>query len=303
MNSSFWYSLIGHILVMGLFFVSLPTFEKKQTITESVPIFIDLKNIEIADKTNLPPKAKAAVQKEVKPKSVPQKEISKPKVQPKQEEVKPVQKAEPIKDAAKIVEPKPKEIKVPQKPKTKPAPPKKAQKVSVKSKPKAKQEDGLDSLLASVEKMEKTTPKQISKESDNDVSDLIAGVLNGIPEGKTKSLGNKITISQTDFIASTVHQHWNFDAGVEGVYDMIIEIQVSLNRNGDVSAVEFLNKSRYDSDAAFRSVADSARRAVLICDKLGQQSPFRILASKYPQNYSDWQKIQLRFNPMNGGVS
>ena len=100
MNSSFWYSVIGHILVLGLFFVSLPTFEKKQTMTEAVPIFIDLKNVEITDKTNLP--TKASVQKEAKAeekKALPQ---SQPK--PKVENVKPVQKTEPINDAAKIVE-------------------------------------------------------------------------------------------------------------------------------------------------------------------------------------------------------
>lgn len=300
MNSSFWYSVIGHILIMGLFFVSLPTFEKKQTLTESVPILIDLKNIEITDKTNLPAKAKVQTKSEQKTvqKTPPQ---SAPK--PKAPEVKPVQKTAQVKEAAKVVEPKIKEVKVPKKPKVKPKQaPSKTQKAQIKQKP-TQQDDSLDSLLASVEKMEKTTLKQITPPSDLAVSDLISGVLDGIPKGHSQNLGTKLSISQTDFIASTVHKHWNFDAGVEGVYDMIIEIQVSLNRNGDVYDVEFLDKNRYNSDAAFRSVAQSARRAVYICDKLGKESPFRILASKYPQNYSDWQKIQLRFNPMNGGVS
>ena len=298
MNSSLWYSVIGHILVIGLFFVSLPTFEKKQTLTESVPIFIDLKNIEITDKTNLPTKAKTEQKKETK---VVEKKQS-PAPQKKTEEVKPIQKVEKTKDAAKIEETKTKEIKVPTKPKIKPVPKPNTKKVPVKTKPQS-QDDALDSLLASVEKMEKKAAQKHIKKSESDVSDLISGVLNGVSKNQTKSFGTKLSISQTDFIASTVHKHWNFDAGVEGVYDMIIEIEVSLNRNGDVYDVEFLNKSRYDSDAAFRSVAQSARRAIYICDKLGHESPFRILASKYPQNYSDWQKIHLRFNPMDGGVS
>ena len=57
MSSSFWYSLLGHVLIGLLLLVSLPTFQKEQTLTDSAPIFIDLKDIEIADKTNLPSKA------------------------------------------------------------------------------------------------------------------------------------------------------------------------------------------------------------------------------------------------------
>ena len=307
MNSSFWYSVIGHILIGALFFISLPTFEKKQNTLDVVPIFIDLKNIEIAEKTNLPPKAKTQeIKKVAVPKIAPSQktkvEAKKVKKEASIEEVKPVQKVEKQKDTAQIIEPKVKKVKVPQKPKIKSeisSP--KTKKVQIRSKPQ--QENEMDSLLASVEKMKTKSVKNSKEQKQTDVSDLISGVLNGIEGGKNKDLGTKLTVSQIDFIASTVRKNWNLDAGIEGVDDMIIEIRVVLGRDGRVSDVEFLNKNRYNSDAGFRSVAQSARRAILICDKLGDESPFRMLALKYPERYSDWQKIQLRFNPLDGGVS
>lgn len=320
MSSSFCYSVIGHILIGALFFLSIPTFEKKQDSFGAVPIFIDLKNVGISAKTNLPPNEKTRLAEEKKSKRIlsgksekktiekkfSEKKVVENIVTPKEVEL--VQKVLKMDDAAKVVEPEVKKIKVPDKAQIKSKKEiKKIDKVSLRSKPKLKpvqkQDDGLDSLLASVEKMRKNHVKQKTNYNKSEVSDLVSGILQGIDAGSMKSLGSKLTVSQIDFIASKVRKHWNLDAGVEGIYDMIIEVRISLEQDGRVSNVEFLNKSRYDSDSAFRSVAQSAKRAILICDKLGNESPFRMLALKYPQNYSDWKKIRLRFNPLDGGVS
>ncbi len=308
MNLSFWYSLVGHLLIGAIFFISAPDFSKIQTKLDSVPIFIDLKDIEISDKTNLPAKAKT-VKKEVvsAPKKLPSKpkEVKKVAAAPsvKAPEVKPVQKTENIKDSAKMITPKEKKVEV--KPKAKPVSvSKKTAKAPVSAKPKRKVDDSLDSLLASVEKMSAKPVKIAAKKDDSsEVSDLISGVLNGVQGGRTSALGTKLTVSQIDFIASTVRKHWNLDAGIDGIGDMVVEIRLSLGRNGRVHNVEFLNKDRYLQDTSFRSVAESAKRAIYICDKLGDESPFRMLAVKYPERYSDWQNIQLRFNPLDGGVS
>ena len=61
MSSSFWYSLLGHVLIGVLFFISLPSFQKTQTPLDSAPIFIDLKDIEISNRTNLPAKAESKI--------------------------------------------------------------------------------------------------------------------------------------------------------------------------------------------------------------------------------------------------
>lgn len=306
MSSSFWYSLLGHILIGALFLISLPNFQKKQTPLSSVPVFIDLRTMEITDKTNLPPKKeqKKAVKQVVKEsKKEPAKiETKVRKPESVQEKVQPVQKAQPMKDAVKTVENKPqkKPDPVPKvKPKVQKAPPVKPKQVQPKPKDKPKEEDdGLDSLLASVEKMSKTSKTNSEKKKD-DVSDLISGVLNGVDKGPSKtSIDNKLTVSQIDFISAEVRKHWNFDAGIEGVEKMIIELRVSLTREGRVEKVEFVNQKRFNQDPGFRSVAESAKRAVLMSDNMGDESPFKILAVKYPERYSDWQKLQLSFSPL-----
>ena len=302
MSSSFWYSLLGHILIGLLFFISLPTFQKQQTPLDSVPVFIDLKNMEITDKTNLlakiekPAESKPIVREEKQPAK-----IETRKIEPVKEVVEPIQKPEPVKDAVKTVVPEPVKKPVPV---VKPKPKVPAKAPTVKPKPvkaKPKEDDGLDSLLASVEKMSKTNNPAPKKKDE--ISDLVAGVLDGVEKGPTHApIGNKLSVSQIDFIAAEVRKHWNIDAGIDGVANMIVELRVHLSRDGRVSDVEFLNKKRYDQDNSFRAVAESAKRAVNICDKMGEESPFRVLALKYPERYSDWQSLWLSFNPSDIGI-
>ncbi|MBP5534580.1 MAG: hypothetical protein J6Y03_03645 [Alphaproteobacteria bacterium] len=305
MSSSFWYSLFGHVLIGLLFLISLPTFQKEQEPLSSAPVFIDLKTMEITDKTNLPPKVvkkeqtkKPAVKENKEPAKI---ETKIKKTDPVPEKVEPVQKVEPIKDAVKTVVNKPEKKpdplpkvkpKIPQKPPVKP----KQVQPKPKSRPK-EDDDGLDSLLASVEKMSKTT-KPVPKKKTDDVSDLISGVLNGVENAPAQtSIDNKLTVSQIDFISAEVRKHWNFDAGIEGIENMIVDLRISLTREGRVEKVEFLNQRRFNQDPSFRSIAESAKRAVLKSDGT-DESPFRVLAVKYPERYSEWKNLQLKFSPL-----
>ena len=77
---------------------------------------------------------------------------------------------------------------------------------------------------------------------------------------------------------------------------MIIEIRAYLNRDGSVREVKILDTGRYNSDRYFRSVADSARRAVYIC------APYSIFAEKYPEKYDLWNTMLLRFNPLDASI-
>lgn len=83
---------------------------------------------------------------------------------------------------------------------------------------------------------------------------------------------------------------------------MTVEIRAYLNRDGTVRDTKILNTGRYKKDSAFRSVAESARRAVYICDKKGDESPFKIFPKYYEQTYDNWKTLMLRFNPFDGGV-
>lgn len=118
----------------------------------------------------------------------------------------------------------------------------------------------------------------------------------GIEGGSGGSYFSELSISETDAIAARLRQCWNLDPGAMGIEDMIVEIRAYLNRDGTVQKVDILDSSRYNSDVYFRSVADSARRAVYICQ------PYGVLPQKYGDKYDVWKTMLLRFDPINHTV-
>lgn len=290
MGASFLYSLILHALIFVLVFVQLPTWmSPPREKAEPVPIIIDLKKVEIADKTNLPPQVKASPAQEQK--AAPK--VSPPKPKP----------APPKTPAPKPDRPAPKTAAItpektkPVKPKAKPVPSAFTKKAARSTSKPAPPEETLDSLLAFVEKMSKTLPEtpSVSKGKEQTASD-------GIKGGTGGDLSQKLTISELDFISTAIRKNWNLDPGAEGIDTMIIEIRIALDKSGKVYSADILDQKRYQTDKSFRSVAESARRAIYICDGQGADSPFRILAAKRPETYGQWKEMVLRFNPMDGGI-
>jgi len=251
-------------------------------------LMVDLTKVQIADKTNLPPKAQ------------PQKKQTKP-VTPKPPTPRPTKVTPKIPDP-----PKPKPI--PETPQPKAVPivektqPKPETKKTSKSKlepepktpPKKQASSDLKSLLASVDKVRQKAPTPAPSPEPEELR-----MSDGIEGGTEGSLSQILTISERDLIANQLSQCWNVDAGKEGIETMIVEIRAQVNKDGTVRDVKIMNMP---SDPVRRSVAESAKRAVLICDKKGDESPFKILAEKYADHYSDWKLMTLRFNPLTGGV-
>jgi len=250
-------------------------------------LMIDLSKVQISSKTNLPPKVQTSKTVKTTP--------SKPQPMPKPTKVqssppappKPKPIPEPvIPKAAPVVEPKkaqPEKKVTPKTPEPKTPTPK-----------KETSEDRFKSLLASVEKVRQKAPVSTVPTEPEELR-----VSEGIEGGSEGSLSQILTISERDLIANQLSKCWLVDAGKEGIDNMIIEIRTQVNKDGSVRDVKILNMP---SDPVKRSVAESARRAVLVCDKKEDESPFKILAEKYADHYGEWKSMILRFNPMTGGV-
>ena len=270
-------------------------------------IMIDLKKVQIGELTNLPQKVKKQTPKKQEAKA-PSKKTEKqkttvkkttPKPQAKPEPVKPKEQPKP-KDSVKAVEPPKKESKPVKKevkkeqPKAEPKPAQKSE--PVKEQPKKKKSDGLKSLLASVEDIKKNARPSTSVQTPQATGQEVQDGIDGGTEG---SLMQPLTISEKDLIANKLRGCWNVDAGLSGIENMIVEVRAYVNRDGSIRDVKILNMQ---SDTTFRSVAESARRAIYICEALGEESPFKILADKRGDNYQGWKEIFVRFNPLDGGV-
>lgn len=156
------------------------------------------------------------------------------------------------------------------------------------------------SLLASLDgKKDKYAGYAVDSDIDEDDPDIVN---TGIEGGQGGSYMQELSVSEKDLIGLRLRECWNLDPGAKGIQDMVIEIRVYLSEKGIVSEAKILNKSRMKKDSAFRSVAESARRAVFVCDKKEENSPFRIFPKNYPNTYESWKTLLLRFNPMDGGV-
>ena len=208
------------------------------------------------------------------------------------------------KEAPKTDKPK-QEVKAPEpKPQPKEAPPpkdavavqpkkeeKKKEAQKPEPQPKSKKPDyNLKSLLASVEKVRQDAPAPTPQEENN------TEALDNGTEGRMDQL---LTVSDKDFIASRLRDCWNIDGGAQNIDEIVVEIRVLVNKDGSIRDVKIMNNMNLP---AFKSLSESARRAVYICAQKGEDSPFKILADHYADHYSDWKELYLNFNPMDANV-
>lgn len=291
-------SLALHGAILALMFCDF-SFSREYSKPPAVIMHIDLNKVQIADKTNLPQKGIVQKASKVIPpkqeKQKPSKVISKKQETPKsKKEMKVVSSEKKVVKAPKPqpqpkLPPVPKEAVIVQGKKEK-----KSENVifSQKQAQQAHEEEAdLKSLLATVDKVrqppvkkEKTSPQESSG----------GGGMSGGLEGR---LDQMMTISDKDFISSKLRESWNLDGGTDRLDEIVVEVYVSLNKDGSLRLVKYTNKMNIP---AFVQVAESAVRAVHIAANKGSESPFKILAEKYASHYSDWKEISLRFSPTEG---
>ncbi len=179
------------------------------------------------------------------PKPEPQPE---PQPEPKPEP-KPVE-AEPIPDPKAKQKPKPKEKPKEEKPK---------QKAEItldkKKKPKFKTDD------------DKKEKKKKPSKSFDDLLSEIEKTDDGAPSrGKgapATTIGPVLTASEKDALSRHMSKCWLIPAGLRDARDIRVPIKINVAPDGTVQKAEIMDKGRIAADRAYRTAAESARRAVL----------------------------------------
>ena len=77
-------------------------------------------------------------------------------------------------------------------------------------------------------------------------------------------LGPGNAYSVKDLVRAQVERRWNLDLEGLGARNFVIAIHVVLTRDGIVNKAEIVDQLRFNSDATYRSIALSARNAVLL---------------------------------------
>lgn len=240
--------------------------------------------------TTPPPQAEKKVVEETKLKTEPKKE---PKIEPKKDKPK----VDP--DAAHILKKDPKkDIKKKEEkkdPKKKDALKPKEEKQKEKDQKKTKKSD--DKALVNMQKSksnDKTKkPDPKAKQSAKAIDDMLNKLVD--EEGSDEqgapadSMGPVLTANEIDAVRQAIRKCWTFHAGSQGAKDIIVDIQMDLEPDGTVKSAEIMDKDRFAKDPAFRTAAESAKRAVL--DPNCSPLPFP------PKKYDKWKTSAFRFNP------
>ena len=91
----------------------------------------------------------------------------------------------------------------------------------------------------------------------------------------------------TDAIRQRVESNWNVPAGALDAAELRVTLRIQLKPDGSVQRVEIVDD---DAGANYRTMAESARRAVLLAKR------FEFL-TRYVDSYEGWRDITMIFSP------
>ncbi|MDP6589958.1 MAG: cell envelope integrity protein TolA [Alphaproteobacteria bacterium] len=206
-----------------------------------------------------------------------------------------VSEPEPV---AEEVPPEPPEAKPEPEPEPQPAPP--AAQASV-PKPRVKPAPAppsFDSLLRSVAEAEPEEEKpQPQPEPEFDA--LLANVADAPapepevekrdPPRRTRAMMVAMANQIAALIKARVEANWSVPAGIRDASELVVTIRIRLGRDGAVQRADILDLN-YAEDANFRTMAESARRAVL------KASPIKALR-RFGDDYNEWRVVTITFRP------
>ena len=154
-----------------------------------------------------------------------------------------------------------------------------------------------------VQKEDIADVKEAEKNITGDVDDLLVDVKKNIKGVALKKIevpavvksnnvnnlsqGQRLQASYIDMVKFRVQNCWDIDVGAQGVSNMKIHIKVYFLPNGYIKSTHIMNASDYAGLQSFKAVADSARRAIVVC------APYKLPKEAYEQ----WKVIDFNFYP------
>jgi hypothetical protein len=185
----------------------------------------------------------------------------------KPEPLKPEPQPDPQPDQAELIpDPKAKKLKEKEKPKEE----KKKQKAEItldkKKKPKSKADEKKDDKKKD-KKKKSSKPSKSLEDIFNELENEQANDDEGEPSrGKgapAATIGPVLTASEKDALSRHMSRCWLIPAGLRDARNIRVPIKINVARDGTVLKAEIQEKGRMASDTAYRTAAESARRAVL----------------------------------------
>ena len=262
MNRNITISFGLHIFLVIITAMSLPFLAKKPI---DIPPIVSVELIQITDKTNIPfaPKAKKIIEK-VKEK---EKKLASEQAPPKI-----VKKDKP--DAVPLPEEKVKKIKEIKKEKQNPE--KVETEVKQVSEFEKKELFDLNSIAALIDKS-KVESAETNKKLDKVTQDQDKNI---------DFVG--LSLSEEDALKAQIFGCWSIPLGLPLSDDLLVRIKLQLKPDGTIEKMEMLDHVKMNTPGKekFRTLADSVRRAIQLCN------PLRVPTTGYER----WKNMILNFN-------
>lgn len=134
-----------------------------------------------------------------------------------------------------------------------------------------------------------TDPKAAKKSFDSLLDGAIADGDHENSGIKAEEVGEVLTATQIDLIRQTIRKCWHFPAGLKNAEDLIVDIEMELDPDGNVTKAKIVDTSRMNTDPDYRTAAENAYRAVLD----PECNPLPLPKEKY----EEWKNLELSFNP------
>ncbi len=185
-------------------------------------------------------------------------------------QVKPVPPSKPVDEVA---APRPRE---------KPEPPKQTANSQARAQDRKYDPGRFDALLRNLAAASTSPPP----DSPPRRSASAAGVWSSQPKAP---LGRRLSASEMDMVREQISRCWNVPAGARDTPDLVIEIRVVVNPDGNVQQAAIVDGARAAADPFFRAAAESARRAFFN----PECRPLRLP----PGKYEIWRDMVVDFSP------
>ncbi len=269
-SRAYIFSAVLHLLVVVLFFVNLP-FMRSMSLTP--PPIVPIEIVTIDQLTQSPLKKQRQLPKAARTKKIVHTRTRKEQIPTPalKQEVKNVTKNVIEKVALKPIKAKKKPVKTEQKQESDLKPKENNQEINEEKNKKEKNDD-FTSVLRAVQELRKEQPDEGQEKAF-----------------KSDHISDKLTISELDALRQQIQKCWNIPAGARNLEDMIVEIDVIMNEDSTVEEARIKNKALMLSDSFFRTVAESARRAMYAPDC----TPLKLPTGKY----EEWKNFTITFNP------
>ncbi len=142
--------------------------------------------------------------------------------------------------------------------------------------------------VARPERVASAQPEPETAPASDDVDSVVADLLEEATAPAPAPSGPPLSRGETEAFRIAVQECWNVDVGSQAA-DVVVTVGFSLSEGGVVEGDVRLISAQGGTEAAQRTAYQSARRAVLRCQRGGYDLPV--------EKYDQWREIEMTFNP------